>query len=367
MDLRAASTLARWLGPWNSAGFPAEVRRIDARLPGPRPLRASVYRPPGPIAGVYLLAQGLHFQGPDDPRLDRFCRILAASGVLVIAPFLPDHLALRVTPHTTDDLAAAFDEAERIARMERLPKPAIFSVSFGSQPTLALAARESHRERVGALVIFGGFSSFSTTVRFCLTGRATHAGQTLSLRHDPLNAPVVWSHLLELLDAPLHDRDAVLAAWRTMVERTWGRPELKEPGARDPIAHALAATLHADDREVFLLGCGLRPGAEAHLARIEPRLDALYAFADPRPHLRHVRAPVALVHGRDDDVIPWFEAERLRDALPPGHPVKTLITGLYGHTGAALPSPREIAAEVATMLRVIDALVSAPRSGWTRG
>lgn len=367
MDLRAAGTLARWLGPWNSTGLPAAVTRTDTRIPGPRPMRAGVYRPPGALAGVYLLAQGLHFQGPDDPRLDRFCRILASSGVLVVAPFLPDHLALRVTPHTTDDLAAAFDETERIARMERLPNPAVFSVSFGSLPTLTLAARESHRDRIGALVIFGGFSSFSTTIRFCLTGHATHEGRSLSLPHDPLNAPVVWSHLLPLLDAEVIDRDAILAAWRTMVERTWGRPELKTKGARDPIAHAIGGGLDPVDREVFLLGCGLRPGAEAHLARIEPRLDALYAFADPRPHLRHVRAPVALVHGRDDDVIPWFEAERLRDALPSDLPVKTLITGLYGHTGAALPSPREVATEVTTMLRVIDALVSAPRSGWTRG
>ncbi len=357
----------RWLGPWNSQGFPREVQRTETRIPGPRPMRAYVYRPATRVAGVYLLAQGLHFLGPDDPRLDRFCRVLAASGVLVVAPFLPDQLALRVTPHTTADLAAAFDEAEAIARAERLPKPAVFSISFGSQPTIELAGLESHRERIGAVVLFGGFSSFSATVRFCLTGRADFQGRTLSMTHDPLNAPVVWMHLLDLVDLPVSDREGVRAALRAMVERTWGRAEFKARGARDPIAHELARGLRPEDRELFLLGCGLREGGETHLASVAAKLDEVYAFTDPRPHLARTRAPVAIIHGRDDDVIPWFEAERLEAALPVGHAVRTLVTGLYGHTGSARPSPSAVAEELATMLRVIDTLVAAPRSGWTRG
>ncbi len=365
--MRAAAELIRWLGPWADGGAPSSVQRVETRVSGPRPMRAFAYRPPGRVHGVWLLAQGLHFLGPDDPRLDGFCRVLASSGALVLAPFLPDPLALRVTPRTADDLAAAFDEAERIARAERLPKPAMFSVSFGSQPTIAVAGRESHRDRVGAVVLFGGFSSFATTVRFCLTGRAEHDGRALSMAHDPLNAPVVWMHLLDLIELPVRDRSAVLAAWRAMVERTWGRAELKRPGARDPIAHAVGAGLHPDDREVFLLGCGLRPGGAAHLERALPGLDRAYAFTDPRPHLARVRAPVALVHGRDDDVIPWFEAERLAAALPAHHPTRTLVTGLYGHTGAARPGPRAVAHELRTMLRVVETLVAAPRGGWTRG
>jgi len=39
---------------------------------------------------------------------------------------------------------------------------------------------------------------------------------------------------------------------------------------------------------------------------------------------------VVIVHGRDDDVIPFLEAEKLRAALPPGHPHRVFLTGLYG-------------------------------------
>lgn len=350
--------LVRWLGPWEKTGVPRDVTRTEQTIESKRRMRAYLYRPAEEPRGVYVIAPGLHFLGPDDPRLDRFCRILAASGVLVLAPFLPDHCGLRVTDRTTDDLAAAFDVAESLG----LGKPAVFSISFGSQPAIALAARESHRDRVGALVLFGGFAEFRATVRFCLTGRAEHEGRELAMTHDPLNAPVVWMHLLDVLELSC-DRARVLAAWQTMVERTWGKMELKAKGARDPIAHAIAAELDERDREIFLLGCGLRDGGGAHLERALPRIAQTYAFTDPRPHLSRVRAPIAIVHGRDDDVIPWFEAEKLRAAIPAGHNARVLITGLYGHTGAASVSPRALLQELATMASVVRALAFAPTGG----
>lgn len=361
-----ARTLLRWLGPWEKTGVPGGVERAERSAAGARPVRTYVYRGRDRAEGVYVLAPGLHFLGPDDPRLDRFCRILAASGVVVVAPFLPDHVGLRVTAHTTDDLAAVFEAGEAIARAESLPRPSLFSVSFGSQPAIALAGREAFRDRVGAVVLFGGFADFDASVRFCLTGRAAHDGAALAIAHDPLNAPVVWLHLLDHLELDC-DRAAVAAALRTMVVRTWGRAELKRPGARDPIAHAIARDLSPRDREVFLLGCGLREGGGRHLEAVLARLGDAFAFTDPRPHLARVRAPIAIVHGRDDDVIPWFEAEKLRRALPPEHPARFLVTGLYGHTGAGAVDVRALGRELATMLDVVRTLVEAPRGGFARG
>jgi len=348
VSLRSALSLVRWLGPWEKHGVPRDVTR-DERTIGA--MRAYLYRPAREPRGVYLIAPGLHFLGPDDPRLDRFCRILAASGVLVLAPFLPDHCGLRVRERTTDDLARAFDEAEALG----VGKPAIFSISFGSQPAIALAARDTHRDRVGALVLFGGFADFQASVRFCLTGRAAHGGAELAMTHDPLNAPVVWMHLLDELQLPC-DRERVLAAWQEMVERTWGKMELKAKGARDPIAHEIATRLDERDRDVFLLGCGLRDGGAAHLETALPKIGVTYAFTDPRPLLAKVRCPIAIVHGRDDDVIPWFEAEKLRAAAPHA---RVLITGLYGHTGAASVSPGALLRELATMVSVVRTLANA--------
>lgn len=352
-------TLLRWLGPWARDGVPASVDRETRSAPGLR--KAYLYSPRGRApAGAYLVAPGLHYLGPDDPRLDRFCRVLAASGLVVLAPFLPAYLRLRLEPETTDHLAAAFDLLEPIAAEHRLPPPALFSISFGSMPAIELCARATHRDRVGALVVFGGFADFHATVRFAITGVAEHQGRRVELARDPLNSPAVFLNLLEHLELD-GDRSALEAAWYAMVERTWGRMELKAPGARDPFAAAIAAGLPAELRELFLVGCGLGPGARG---RLEAGLEAAgdrFAFFDPRPHLARVRAPVSLLHGKDDDVIPWFEAEKIRNALPPGHPHRILITGMASHTGVGMPAPRELARELVTMLATAREIGQAPR------
>ena len=344
---RSWLSLLRWLGPWANDRVPAGVERERIRL-GKN--EGYVFRPSG-IApcGVYLVTPGMHFLGPDDPRLDRFCRVLARAGFVVVAPLLSDFLALRLAPGTADELATALGHGHELARALRVPGPALFSISFGSMPAIELAAREGDSGRVSRLVLFGGFCDFEATVRHAVLGEA----------RDPLNSPVVFSNLLDHLDLDV-DRAAVLAAWRTMVERTWGKMELKRDGARDPIAHEIATTRGLGEREraLFLAGCGLDPSSRALLERGLERARGKLGYADPRPHLAKLRVPLTIVHGRDDDVIPFGQAHDLARALPPGHPHEVLLTGFYGHTGAALPSPSALAREVRTLLAILSTLSS---------
>ncbi len=366
-ELAAAARLARWLGPWAGDAIPPGIarREIAVRLGAPdgtRSMRAYLYEAPRATAAV-LVAHGLHFAGPDDPRLDRFCRVLSAAGHLVLCPFLPSFTSLLVEEGTTDDLAAAFDALERLAEDASLPPPAILSISFGALPTAALAARASHRRRIGGWLSFGGYCDFGATIRFALTGKLEREGQALQLPHDPLNAPVVILNVLPFLGEHLGedvDRARLAEALREVARRTWGQVELKKPGARDPLVHAVAASLPARERDLCLTACGVAPGAidllEAGLARAG---DA-FGFADPRPHLGVIEVPVAIVHGKGDDVIPWVEAEKLLSALPPGQG-RLHLTGLYGHTGSALPRPREALREARTLTAILLDLARAPR------
>lgn len=369
--IAAGARLARWLGPWAGDRTPDGVARRTVQIPaGARaggevaaPFPAYVYEATGAPTGAFLVAPGLHFAGPDDPRLDRFCRILAASGHLVLCPFLPSFTALLVETHAADDLIASFDVLEAASSRRGLPPPAILSISFGSLPTAVLAARPSHRRRLGGWISFGGYRDFGATIRFALTGRLRRGGRELDLPRDPLNAPVVILNVLPFLElAGDVDRERLARALREAAHRTWGREELKKPGARDPVIHAVAAGLPDRERELLLIACGLRPGAGDLLEAGLTRAGDAFAFADPGPHLADVEAPVAVVHGRDDDVIPWDEAEKLASALPPGR-ARLHVTGLYGHTGSARPRPGEVAREVLTLAQILRDLAAAPRGG----
>lgn len=300
---------------------------------------------------MYVIAQGLHYEGPDDPRFDRFARALAAAGFRVHAPKLSDYLALRVAEGAARELGDATVAACDEAAKDGLPPPALFSISFGSMPAIAVAARTDVGPRLGGLVIFGGYCDFGAAIGFALTGR-TEAGAARPF--DPSNAPVVHMHLAG--DEP--DDRALVEAWRRFVHATWGRPE-RHDARRGEAARTIADALPAALRDRFLDGCGLAGDPARHLPRAR-QAAARMTFADPRPLLPRVAPAVVIVHGRDDDVIPFEESGRIAEALAPGHPRRVILTGLYGHTAALLPRPADAAREGAAMLDLLRAMVLAP-------
>jgi pimeloyl-ACP methyl ester carboxylesterase len=336
--------LARWLGPWaNPTAAPAvalwETRVGDTRvrLYGDDSARSCV-----------VIAPGLHYTGPDDPRLDRFCRILARAGHLVVAPFIRDYLALVPGRRAIADFAAVFDALPRLRRGEHARKPIVFSISFGSLLAFALAA--DRHDDIERLVVFGGYADFHKTMVFCLTG-AVDSGRQAT--RDPLNQSVVMLNLLDHLAYAREHRAALEAGWRAYVERTWGRPEMKARERFTVVAAEVAATVPESVRELFLVGVGAREGA---WALAEPALQLFDARPlDPTPYLPRVRGRVELVHGADDDVIPFEQTHALAALLVNAH-VSVHVTGLYGHTGASFGKLAALPRELATMLRVLRAM-----------
>lgn len=355
------ATLLRWLGPWGPDGKPATVGRaqivLDGAPPHARALRAYVYEPAKKPTGLYLILPGLHYLGPADTRLDRFATILSAAGYVVVAPFFPDAIALLLASSMFDDADTAARFAIAEAERRGLSPPALFSISFGSILALHLASSPEFDGKISRAVLFGGYAELFPAVEYAVTGRALHEGQALSARRDPLNSPVVFMNLLPHLTLPDGaDRYLLMRAWRTMVHRTWGRMELKLDGARDPHAHAIARGLPGDLRLPFLRGCGLASGSFGWLKEgIAAAGDELAMFdAGDRPARAHT--PFALVHGRDDDVIPYFESLKIAARLPPSLLRRTSITGLYGHTATARPGLGAIAAEARAIYGMLSDL-----------
>jgi pimeloyl-ACP methyl ester carboxylesterase len=337
-DARAMATLARWLGPWAGASQPADVVADDDVLDGARPIRVRTYRARGAPRGSYLVAPGLHYAGADDPRMDRFCRVMAAAGHTVVAPFIPDYLALTPTARSIDDFERVFVEH---ARWVDRP-PVVFSISFGSLLALGLAARVD----VPRLVVFGGYGDFAATLRYCLTGDG----------RDPLNQPVVMMNVVPFLDPAPRDPAALVAGWRRYVTLTWGHPELKPPARHHPIARELAATVPRSVRELFLIGVGVLPGAVELVDAALVRCRAVAGELDPTPYLARIETRVDIVHGRDDDVVPWQQAHVLAWGLTAAD-VRVHITGMVNHTGGATPFGAA-GREAMTMARILGILAA---------
>ncbi len=350
--------MARWLGPATST--PPGIEREAITIAHDTPFPAYLYRrTQGPLLGAVLISPGLHFAGPEDPRFDRFSRVLARSGALVLAPFLPTYQQMDVTPAAIAELSAALDVL--LAQPDRPPrKPSVFSISFGSMPALRLAGLRG--SELSSAVIFGGFSGFQRTLRFALAGDQVFGGEGRR-KHDPLNSPVVVQNLLRFVEPRLDaaQTDAVRQAFRTYCMATWGKAEMKTERGFEGPARAIAETLDGPVRHVFSVATRIEPGVDRMVKDALARAGEAFDWMDPAPHLGRLPMPVTIVHGRDDDVIPFEESVTLAEGLrSKGSDVRLHLTGMFGHTGkASLTELAERASEGADELRSVIAMLRA--------
>ena len=325
--------LARWLGPWADA---KKAPTVDIREDTVDGMRVKIFGEPG--KSTFLIAPGLHYAGADDPRMDRFCRIMAHAGHLVVVPYIPDYLALVPTARAKADFARVLDALPRWSDR----KPVVFSISFGSLLALSLAAERP--DAIERVVLFGAYYDLPSTLVFCTSGE----------RRDPMNQPVVLINLLDHLAGcppPGPARDELVAAWRRYIERVWGRMEMKQEGRYLAEARVVREELDPALHDLYDVGTGLVPGAHDVVMDALTRYDA--TGIDPAPYLPRVRCRVDLVHGVDDDVIPYEHSQQLAAALPNA---RVHLTGLYGHTGSAMPKLATLAKEMSTMLRILRVL-----------
>lgn len=349
LDPSALLRLARWLGPWTPDDRVPDA--VAVRETGDR-VRVRWFEPTGLRATrTIFIVPGVHYDGADDPRLDRLARVFARAGRAVAVPFLEDYLELRVAASVCDDAKSAF---EHVLADPRRPAddPLLFSISFGSLPAFHIAGSDLG-ERVRAMVAFGGYGDWPAAVEFALTGRDEIHGGTHAA--DPLNKPVVAANLCrDIPDFAPHEA-VLVPAWKAFCEATWGRPPMRLAENYTPVAEQLAATLEPEARAPFLIGCGVLPGLperSRHALAV-----GSWDHLDPSGVIAGIRCPLHVFHGADDDVICDSQVDAILAHAPKGR-ASGYRTGLYGHTGSESVHPAAVARELVTMVRMLVALSS---------
>ena len=242
---------------------------------------------------------------------------------MVVSPFIRDFMELRVTPRAISDFERALGATLDLPDRPCGP-PAIFSVSFGSLLALRAASASAYAEKVGAVMVFGGYADWAETVRFCLTGKLE--GQPHA-KHDPLNQPVVFMNLLPTMSGVPKDAGPLVAAWRQYCEATWGRDAYRQGIGHHEVARQIADEVDPAIRGLFLEGCGAEPGGYERCMEALGRAQGAYDFLDPRPFFGGLRCSAHLFHGVDDDVIPYSQLDQLYRALPKDHPASSVLDG----------------------------------------
>ena len=290
-------------------------------------LRGRVYRPGRNEGPATLLVPGVHAGGIDEPRLVQFARDVAGTGRTVVTAEVPDLKQYRVTPQATDMIEDAVRWLSDRPDLRGDGRVGMMGISFAGGLSVVAAGRPSLRDRVAFVMSFGGHGNLPRTLRY-LCGGSSRDSQPPP--HDYGVAIVLLGVADRVVPAPQVQplREAIQAFLHASHVDMIDKPRAQVEFARaKSMAEALddpARTLmrHVNDRDVARLGPILLPHASALGG------DAALSPENAPPPA----APVYLLHGTDDNVIPAIESKLLGDALSArGVRVRYLATPLITH------------------------------------
>ena len=305
---------------------------------------ARLYRP-ARFSRTVLLAPGVHMDGIDETRLVGMAEDLAATGFGVVTVAPPDLRQFRITPENTDVLE---DAARWVAgRPDLAPdgKVGLIGISFSGGLSIVAAGRPALRDSVAFVMAFGGHGDLIRVMRYLCSGKAPSADagdaadDITGMEHLSVNPPHDYGVTVVLLTfadrvvpaaqvQPLRDGIGIYlrASSLTLVDQKLAEAEFARARAYAATLEEPARTLmtHVNDRAVDKLGPLLFPivdGLDDH-----PSAPALSPERAEPP-----AAPVFLLHGADDTVIPTVETVLLTRYLHGRTPVRALLSGLITH------------------------------------
>jgi dienelactone hydrolase len=327
----------------NAAGAPGQFAANRAYAVNKRPrhtvptrqgdVPAQFYRPERARSRAILLIPGIHSMGIDEPRLSGLAEDLAESGYTVMAMALPDLQNYRITPRATDVIEDAITWMAAQRDLAPDGKIGVAGISFAGGLSTSAAGRASIRDKVAFVLSFGGHSDLPRVMKYLATGEAAQVpGVEVHPPHD-YGVAVILHGLADRGVVPAEQvtelregiRTFLLASQLTLVSQEQALAMFQK-------ARELATTMpepsrtymsYVNDRAVNKLGPVLVPFLN-QLGADDPALSP--ARANPPA------APVFLLHGNEDTVIPPTESFVLADALrAKGANVRMLMSRIITH------------------------------------
>ena len=300
-----------------------------------------------------LLVSGLHPSGIEEPRLVRLARQLSASGVTVVTPDIPELSDFEIAPAITDSIEQSAEWLAADSGLARDRHVGVIGISFSGGLSIVAAGRPSLADRLAYVLSFGGHDDLPRVLRYLCTGtepypqdavRLTAGGadNTETIRpfvrppHDYGVAVILLGTADRLVPsaqvAPLRRalrRYLLASALDTNVDKNSAAREFDElRSLQKKLPEPSASLLRlVNDRDVVHLGSRLLPYISAYGGDA-----ALSVSKSAKP-----AAPVFLLHGTDDNVIPSIESEYLAADLKGHATVRLLLSGLISHAEADRP------------------------------
>jgi pimeloyl-ACP methyl ester carboxylesterase len=322
-ELRSYVFLNQFLDP-HASSFLVRLERHDLETQEVTlsttqgPVRARLYVPRGvahPLGMV--LVHGIHHLGIDEPRLMNFARAAASNGFSVLTP----EIAALADYHVDGASMGTIGESTAWLQQRLGTGPVtIVGVSFAGGLSLLAACDPRYAPHIRALVLMGAYDNLRRVARFLATSQAEFPDGHMEpyTAHDYGAAVFVYSHLDQFF--PASDQAVAHDALR---EWLWEQPKEAQsylprlsPASRATMDILLARQI---DR--------LRPKLLEAIQADDSQLSAISLDGK----LGALHAPVFLLHGATDDIIPSTETLWLEREIPKQYLRDALITPAFSH------------------------------------
>ena len=295
---------------------------------------AQFYLPDGGFSRSVLLIPGIHSMGIKEPRLTALAKDLAGSGVMVMTLALPDLQQYRITVRSTDVIEDAANWMARQVDLAPDGRIGIVGISFAGGLSVVAAGRPSIRDKIAYVLSFGGHADLPRVMHYLATGEEVQVPGVVNHPPHDYGVAVILYGLADQGIVPAEQVEPLrtgvetflLASQLTLVDMNQANATFEKARQYAKTLPEPAATYmtYVNDRNVGKLGPALVPYLSA-LGADSPNLSADRAESAPA-------APVFLLHGSGDTVIPAAESVVLAEYLrKKGADVHLLLSDLITH------------------------------------
>jgi dienelactone hydrolase len=248
-----------------------------------------------------LLVHGVNPAGKDDDQLVLLAKDLARAGFLVLVPDFEGMKTLRIRISDAEDVLQCFLYLSRDEHAG--PRGGMLGISYGAGPMLLAAADPRIRDKVSVVTTFGAYYDLRTVLSIELTGTSVYGGLTGYMRsEDPLRWMVAYRNL-DLLSSS-DDR----AKLKKIIElrNTYDIAAAK----------SLARSLGPEGRAIYAFLANTRQERFSPLYESLPLPVREYVYRiSPSRAIRYITASFIVIHGIDDQFVPYTESVRLAEAV----------------------------------------------------
>jgi len=320
--LRAAGLLLRIQDP-NQTGFVATIGTYPVEeslteVPTPAgAIHARLYIPAGVAkAPGMVIVHGIHHLGIEEPRLVRFARAMAASGIRVLTP----ELAALADYQVDRNSIALIGYSARSLASDLGQKVGVLGLSFAGGLSLLAASDPQFEPYIRFVISVGAHDDLERVSGFLITNTiARPDGTTLEMAaHEYGPLVLIYSHAADFFppaDLPIAHNALRLLLWEKVDESRKEAERLSDP------ARLKMELLYKHDAQSL----------DAEMKQAIARHQADMAPVSPHGHLGPLRVPVLLLHGAADNVIPPSELLWLEKDVPPKYLVNALVSPAISH------------------------------------